>query len=58
MATQQLYSPADVAARLGVSRRTVYKWMAERKLPYVKLGAAVRIDEAAVERIVRRGVPA
>ena len=50
----QLLTPKDVAARLAVSPRTVYSWIAEGRLPAVRLSERVtRVPEEAVDALVR-----
>jgi len=50
---QKLLRPREVAARLAVSRSTVYRWYWEGKLKGVKLGGGtVRILESSVEQKV------
>jgi excisionase family DNA binding protein len=51
------------AVRLGVNEKTIRKWLAERRLPYLKLGKAqtssVRIPEKAIEKLIREStIPA
>lgn len=51
-----LLNEQQVAAWLGVSRRTVQAWRLHRKGPAsVKLGAAVRYEREAVLRFVQQG---
>jgi excisionase family DNA binding protein len=47
------YTPEEVATKLQVTRRTVYRWLTEGKLPGLRAGAGWRITEAAVERFLR-----
>lgn len=58
-----LLKPADVMARLGVSRARLYGWLADGTMPCVRLGRSVRIpaaDLAAWIEVRRRdaGLPA
>jgi excisionase family DNA binding protein len=47
------------AEELGVKPVTVRKWLAERRLPYVKLGRAVRIPAEAVRSFIEKNtIPA
>ena len=39
----------DVAARLGVNPRYVRRLVAERRIPFIKLGHLLRFDPAEVE---------
>jgi len=53
VSSQKLLRPREVAARLAVSRSTVYRWYWEGKLKGVKLGGGtVRILESSVEQKV------
>ncbi|MDA8314166.1 MAG: helix-turn-helix domain-containing protein [Actinomycetota bacterium] len=40
----------QAAERVGVSQRTVSRWVAEDSLPVVRLGKVVRIDPGAMDR--------
>ena len=50
----RLLTVDDVAARLQVKARTVYKWVHERYIPSVKLGALIRFDQASVAVWVKK----
>ena len=39
---QHLLTVAEAAELLGCSPRSIYGWIAERRIPYRKLGRAVR----------------
>ena len=46
----------EVAERLGLRETTVRSWLADGRLPRVKIGPkAVRIPQEAVEKIIRHG---
>lgn len=40
------------AELLGLSPRTIEDWISQRKISYLKIGRAVRIDPAEIERIL------
>lgn len=46
--TDNLLTVADVMARLAISRRTVYRLIDSGALPPLKIGKAVRFQEADV----------
>ncbi len=46
---------SEAAAQLGVSRYTVYAWVARKKIRHTRYGRTVRIPEAEVRRLVRDG---
>ena len=45
----------EVAERLGTSQRFVRRLIAERRIPYTKLGKHVRIADADVEAFIAAG---
>jgi len=49
-----LWLAADVCAAYQVSRRTLGKWCAERRIPYIKLGRAVRFRPDAVAKALEK----
>jgi excisionase family DNA binding protein len=48
----QLISVNDAAQFLAVSPSTLYGWVWQRRIPFVKVGRAVRFDMADLERFV------
>jgi excisionase family DNA binding protein len=53
--TRPLLSPAEVAERLGVSRKSVYRLVRSGELPAVKIGHAVRVDPDELEQYIYGG---
>ena len=45
----------ELAEHLGVSRDTVYRWIADRDLPAVKVGRSWKVKLTEVDRWVRDG---
>jgi len=43
-----LVTVLELSALLRVSAKTIYRWVAERTVPFVKIGKAVRFDRDAV----------
>ena len=57
--TTRMLTVRETAPRLGLSVSGVRQWVMLRKIAYHKVGRAVRIDPAEVERILAEGyVPA
>jgi excisionase family DNA binding protein len=55
----QLLTVPEAADQLGLSARTLWEWLAQRRLECVKLGRAVRIRQAVIDDLIARGtVPA
>lgn len=46
--TKRFMNVEELAQYLGVSRHTIYWWVATRKVPHSKLGKLVRFDIADV----------
>jgi excisionase family DNA binding protein len=56
MVKERLLRPREVAARLGISRSSVYRWFWEGKLQGIKLlGGPVRILESSVAMQLSEG---
>lgn len=56
MAQGKLLRVNEVAERLALRETTVRSWLADGRLPRIKIGPkAVRIPEEAVEKIIRQG---
>lgn len=53
-AGDQLLSVKEVADLTGMSRRTVWRWLAAGELEAVQLGRAVRIRKSALDAFLRR----
>lgn len=47
-AVPQLLTMDELAERLGVTRRHVRRLVAERRVPFVRVGRFIRFDPAAV----------
>jgi excisionase family DNA binding protein len=55
----RLLTVADVALMLGIRPGTARLWIAQRRLPVVRLGRSVRIPMAAVTALIERNtIPA
>ncbi|MFG0313129.1 MAG: helix-turn-helix domain-containing protein [Phycisphaerales bacterium] len=52
----RLLKAADVARRLAISTRLVWRFRAEGKLPAVQIGGATRFRLSDVERFIREGM--
>ena len=49
-----LYTPQQVAEILGVSRRSVYRWIKEGRLPALKFVSQVRVKESDLEAFINK----
>ena len=51
---RSLLTVKQLAGILAVSEKTVYAWVAEGAVPYIKLGSAVRFRPAAIREWLGR----
>ena len=49
-----LLKPKDVAERMSYSLATVYRLIDSGKLPVVKIGSALRVQEGDLDRLIRQ----
>jgi len=52
---EKLLTPREAAETLGLQISTLYRWCWERKIPSVKIGAALRFRETDIEQLVNNG---
>ncbi len=50
MIGQHLLDITSISQQLGVSVNTVYSWVCQKKIPYVKLGRLVRFDSQDISK--------
>lgn len=43
-----LFGVSELARELGVSRHTIYSWVAQRRIPYLKVGRLLRFERRAI----------
>lgn len=55
--TDKLLTPEQVAERLQVTERTVYRWLTEGRLEGVRLGRLWRIRPEVFEAFLRANTP-
>jgi excisionase family DNA binding protein len=46
---EELLDPEAAAKVLGIKTITVYKWVTERKIPFLKVGGALRFRPSALD---------
>jgi hypothetical protein len=51
---QKLVNKRTIAARYGVSERTIQDWMVMEMIPYFKLGYVVRFDPESCDQAIAR----
>lgn len=50
---KRLLTVPEAAERLGISEKTVWSWVYDRKLPVTRLGRCVRIPSEALEELIQ-----
>jgi excisionase family DNA binding protein len=51
----KLLTVQESADQLGLSTRTIWGWIYERRLEVVRLGRAVRIKQSSIDLLIERG---
>lgn len=46
---KNLLNLADVSAMLGVSKHTIYSWVFEKRIPYIKVGRLLRFSRYEID---------
>lgn len=52
---EKLLKVKESAGQLGLSDRTMWAWIYERRLEIVRLGRAVRIKQSTIDRLIEQG---
>lgn len=55
MTTTELLTVKQAAERMNVGERFIRRLVADRRIPFTKLGTHVRIEKAAVDAYIERG---
>lgn len=55
MPPAKLLKVPEAAELLALSQKTVWQWIAERRIGVVRLGRSVRIPHSEIERLVEEG---
>ena len=50
---EKLIGPKEAAEVLGIKPDTLYKWTADRKIPFLKIEGAVRFRPSALQEWIR-----
>lgn len=58
LAVRPLMGVDEVARALGISRHTVYSWVAQRRIPFLKVGRLLRFDGRLIYAWLAEGVDA
>lgn len=53
--SEKLNTVKQSANQLGLSDRTLWAWIYERKLEVVRLGRAVRIKQSSIDLLIEQG---
>ena len=51
---KSLMSVDETAEMLGIAKATVYKYVSERRIPFVKIGARVLFERTAMTQWIRQ----
>jgi excisionase family DNA binding protein len=51
---ENLIGPGEAARALGIQPATLYTWVTRRKIPFVKVGGALRFRPSALQEWLRQ----
>ena len=54
MLTRKLLTVKDVSGYTGLAPDTIYTWVSQRRIPYVKVGRLVKFDEAVLQAWIKQ----
>ena len=50
----RLFTVQETAETFRVTERTIFNWLAQSRLPFVRIGGVTRIPEAEIAALVQR----
>ncbi len=53
MAIVEHMSVAEFSKRLGIAPQTAYKWIAEKQIPFTRVGGRILLPRERIERWVK-----
>jgi excisionase family DNA binding protein len=53
---RSLYSVEELSKILGIHKRTIYRWIKEKKINVIKIGREYKITKEEIEKIVKEGI--
>lgn len=55
MTERRLVNVVELAEYLGVAPQTIRVWVSQKRISYLKIGAAVRFSSEQIEEILQKG---
>jgi len=49
---KRLFNIDELSTYLAVPRGTIYNWISQKKLPYVKIGRRVKFDKQDIDKMI------
>lgn len=54
MGSERRYlSPKELSQYLGIATQTVYEWVSQKKIAYIKMGRLVRFDQQEIDELLK-----
>lgn len=50
----QLLTAQEIAGQLQVHIETIYQWVSQKRIPYVKVGRATRFDQKDIDNWIEK----
>ena len=52
---KRLLSVIELAEYIGISVNTVYSWVSQKIIPYIKCGRLTKFDKKVIDRLIEKG---
>ncbi|MFC1621602.1 helix-turn-helix domain-containing protein [Candidatus Omnitrophota bacterium] len=50
---KRLLNITELSEMIGVKPNTIYHWVSQRKIPYVKIGRSTKFDIEAINKLIK-----
>ena len=51
---KRFFTITELSEYLSLSKNTIYSWVNQQKIPYVKLGGALRFDKKDIDKMIEK----
>jgi len=52
---KRLITVKELAEYIGISVNTVYSWVSQKIIPYIKCGRLTKFDRKVIDRLIEKG---
>ena len=52
---KRLLSVSELSEYIGISVNTIYSWVSQKIIPYIKCGRLTKFDKKVIDRLIEKG---